>query len=146
MGAHASVNISRYKHKIKCAKCPHIAYQLISAKIYLLAAYSALDEIISCALYACQPTYILLRFMCSSRHICGCAFSDPANIYAGTLLAIQLTYIFLHFMQSSRHILFVTVSVPADIYYPRCKCTGSIGKHYYVIILGLLGDVGTHMG
>src|SRR5882672_12553905 len=29
---------------------------------------------------------------------------------------------------------------------PRCKRTGSIGKHHYVIIFSLLGDVGTHMG
>src|SRR5882672_60393 len=70
-----------YKRKNKCVKCPHIAYQPISAEIYLLATYSALAEIISCALYACQPTYILLSFMHSSQHICRCAFSDPADIY-----------------------------------------------------------------
>src|SRR5882672_10155133 len=29
---------------------------------------------------------------------------------------------------------------------PCCKHTGSICKHHYIIILGLLGDVGTHMG
>ena len=49
-------------------------------------------------------------------------------------------------MQSSQHILFVAVSILADIYYPHCKRTSSIGKHHYVIILSLLGDVGTHMG
>src|SRR5882672_767 len=127
-----SVIFSHYKHKNKCAKCPHIAYQPISAEIYLLAAYSTLAEIISCALYACWPTYIFLRFMRSSRHICRRAFSDPADIYF--------------------------CARPADIYYlslyaywptyitPRCKHTSSIGKHHYVIIFGLLGDVGTHMG
>src|SRR5882672_11958523 len=86
---HALVNISRYKHENKSAKCPHIAYWPISAEIYILAAYSALAEIISFALYACRPTYILLRFMCSSRHICGCTFSDPANIYFPPLHVVQ---------------------------------------------------------
>src|SRR5882672_3239303 len=91
--AHASVNISCYKHENKSAKCPHIVYWPISAKIYLLATYSALAEIISCALYACRPTYILLRFMHSSQHICRRAFSNPADIYFSVLYAVQPTYI-----------------------------------------------------
>src|SRR5467141_3379228 len=52
-----------------------------------------------------------------------CAICMSANIYFGSLLAIQPTYIT-----------------------PCCKRTSSIGKQHYVSILGLLGDVGTHMG
>jgi len=66
LGPHASVNISCYKCKNKCVKHLHIVYQPILAEIYLLATYSALAEIISCVLYACRPTYILLHFMHSS--------------------------------------------------------------------------------
>src|SRR5882672_8202717 len=88
----------------------------------------------------------MVRYMRVGQHIFCFALCIPADIYAGVLLAIQPTYIFLCFMRSSRHILFVAVSILADIYYPHCKHTGSIGKHHYVIILSLLGDVGTHMG
>ena len=136
-----SVIFLRYKCISICAKVVHIAYQPISAEIYLLATYSALAEIISCALYACRPTYILLRLMCSSQHICGHAFSDPADIYYFPHIAywpryimcaqhvsadiyfpvlhvVQLTYIICRCKHTGRHILFVTVSIPANIYYP----------------------------
>src|SRR5882672_3590092 len=61
-------------------------------------------------------------------------------------------------MRVGQHIFYFALCIPADIYFPalhavqltyitpRCKHTSSIGKHHYVIILGLLGDVGTHMG
>src|SRR5882672_9216775 len=52
-----------------------------------------------------------------------CAICMSANIYYLSLYAFQPTYIT-----------------------PHCKRTSSIGKHHYVIILSLLGDVGTHMG
>src|SRR5882672_6346609 len=52
-----------------------------------------------------------------------CAQHVSADIYFCVLHAVQPTYIT-----------------------PHCKHTSSIGKHHYVIILGLLRDVGTHMG
>src|SRR5882672_4088560 len=93
---------------------------------------------ISCALYACHPTYILPHFMHSSRHICGRAFSDPADIYYFShivywpgyimcaqhmsadiyfpaLHAVQPTYIICHCKHTSQHILPPTASVLAQL-------------------------------
>src|SRR5882672_10785717 len=84
MHAHASVTISHYKCKNKCVKCAHIAYQPISAEIYLLATYSALA----------QEYHV--HYMHVSQHIFCFALCVPANIYVGMLLAIQLTYIIFH--------------------------------------------------
>src|SRR5882672_4937092 len=81
---HASVNISRYKHKNKCAKVVHIAYQPISAEIYLLAAYSTLA----------QKYHV--HYMHVGQHIFCLALCIPADIYVGALLVIQLTYIISH--------------------------------------------------
>src|SRR5882672_5069984 len=78
---HASVNISHYKCKNKCVKHVHIAYQLISAEIYLLAAYSALA----------QKYHV--RYMRVGQHIFCFTLCVPADIYVGMLLAIQPTYI-----------------------------------------------------
>src|SRR5882672_11251538 len=93
---------------------------------------------ISCALYVCRPTYILPRFMCYSRHICGRAFSDPADIYYfphiaywpgyimceqhmsadiyfRALCAIQPTYIICCCKLTGRHILPPAASVLAQL-------------------------------
>src|SRR5467141_2550801 len=82
--SHASVNISHYKCISICAKVAHIVYQPISAKIYLLAAYSALA----------QKYHV--HYMRVGQHIFCLALCIPANIYAGALLAIQPTYIISH--------------------------------------------------
>src|SRR5882672_5786577 len=80
-GPHASVTISCYKRKNKCVKRVHIAYQPISAEIYLLATYSALA----------QKYHV--HYMCVGQHIFCFALCVPADIYAGMLLAIQPTCI-----------------------------------------------------
>ena len=70
-----------YKHISICAKVVHIAYEPILAKIYLLAAYSAMAQ----KYHVC--------YMHVSQHIFCLALCVPADIYVGALLAIQLTYI-----------------------------------------------------
>src|SRR5882672_11130924 len=82
---HASVNISCYKCKNKCVKHAHIAYQPISAEIYLLATYSALA----------QKYHV--HYMCVGQHIFCFALCIPADIYVGALLAIQPTYMWARF-------------------------------------------------
>src|SRR5882672_7204927 len=73
-----------YKRKNKCVKCAHIVYQPILAKIYLLAAYSALAQ----EYHVC--------YMHVGQHIFCFTLCIPADIYAGVLLAIQPTYIIPH--------------------------------------------------
>src|SRR5882672_4831195 len=82
--AHASVNISCYKCKNNCAKVVHMAYQPISAKIYLLAAYSTLAQ------------KYCVHYMHVGQHIFCLTLCIPADIYVGALLAIQPTYIISH--------------------------------------------------
>src|SRR5882672_9280942 len=57
-----SVIFLRYKHDSICAKVVHIAYEPISAEIYVLAAFSDLADIYVGALLAIQPTYMRARF------------------------------------------------------------------------------------
>src|SRR5882672_11951351 len=90
--AHASVNISRYKHDSICAKVAHIAYQPISAEIYVLATFSDPADIYAGALLVIQPTYIFLRFMRSTQHILFVAVSVPADIYYPPLQAYWLNW------------------------------------------------------
>src|SRR5882672_1689036 len=93
---------------------------------------------ISCALYACWPTYILPRFMHSSQHICRRAFSDPADIYYFphiaywpgyimcaqhvsvdiyfcALYVVHLTYIICCCKRTGRHILPPAASILAQL-------------------------------
>ena len=90
--AHASVNISRYKRDSICAKVAHIAYQPISAEIYVLATFSDPADIYAGAPLAIQPTYIFLHFMRSTRHILFVAVSVPADIYYPPLQAYWLNW------------------------------------------------------
>src|SRR5882672_7569610 len=101
---------------------------------------------ISCALYACRPTYILPRFMCYSQHICGHAFSDPADIYYFPHIAYWPGYIMCEQHMSADIYFRALYAIQLTYITPHCKHTGSIGKHHYIIIFSLLGDVGTHMG
>src|SRR5882672_1095276 len=89
---HASVNISLYKRDSICAKVAHIAYEPISAEIYVLAAFSDPADIYAGALLAIQPTYIFLCFMRSTRHILFVAVSVPADIYYPPLQAYWLNW------------------------------------------------------
>src|SRR5882672_11321235 len=90
--SHASVNILHYKCISICAKVAHIAYQPISAEIYLLAAYSALA----------QKYHV--RYMCMGRHICILAASVRANGHV----------IFLRYMRAGRHIFILAARMRAN--------------------------------
>src|SRR5882672_5216494 len=90
--SHASVNILCYKRISICAKVAHIAYQPISAEIYLLATYSILA----------QEYHV--RYMHMGRHICNLAASVRANGHV----------IFLHYMRAGRHICNLAASMRAN--------------------------------
>src|SRR5882672_6355633 len=73
-----SVIFSCYKCISICAKVAHIAYEPISAKIYLLATYSAMAQ----KYHVC--------YMHVGQHIFCLTLCVPAHIYAGALLVIPL--------------------------------------------------------
>src|SRR5882672_869418 len=87
-----SVIFLRYKHISICAKVAHIAYQPISAEIYLLATYSVLAQ----EYHVC--------YMCMGRHICDLAASVQANCHV----------IFLCYMHAGHHICNLAASVQAN--------------------------------
>src|SRR5882672_5477355 len=101
-----SVIFLRYKCISICAKVVHIAYQPISAEIYLLAAYSVLaQEYHVCHMrmgrHICftalsdpaNSLEIFLRCMCAGQHICCTALSDPALKYLGTPSVLADIYV-----------------------------------------------------
>src|SRR5882672_3761234 len=106
-----SVIFLRYKRISICAKVAHIAYQPISAKIYVLATYSVLAQEYHggwmrmgrhiCDLAASVQAnrhVIFLRYMRGGRHICNCAESVQANGHV----------IFLHYMCAGQANIYVT--------------------------------------